>query len=213
IAKRPTWAAPLIVLIVLSVVSGVILSSRIDWAAPAREAMEQRKDMPPEAAERATRFAAAIGKVIAYVGPVIAVIAMLIIAGILLLAFRIFGGEGNFVQAWSATLYAWTPNVIKSIVVFVVLLLKGGGQISPMLLPMLVRSNLAFLFDYKTNPMAFALATNFDIFTIWALILFIIGFAHLARVSKGKSAGIVIGLFVIKSLFGLIGPALQSLRK
>jgi hypothetical protein len=32
-------------------------------------------------------------------------------------------------------------------------------------------------------------------------------------VSKGKSAAIVISLWIVKSLLGLIGPAIQSLRK
>ena len=213
IARRPTWAAPFILLVVLSIVSGLIMSSRIDWAAPAREAMEQRKDVPPEAAERATRFAGAIGKVIAYAGPVILTVTMLIVAGILLLAFRLFGGEGNFLQSWSATLYAFMPSVLKNIVLLIVLFLKGGSPISPIALVTLVRSNPAFLFDQKTNPMAFALAANFDIFSIWVLILMIIGFAHLAKVSKGKSAAIVITLWIVKSLLGLIGPAIQSLRK
>ena len=61
--------------------------------------------------------------------------------------------------------------------------------------------------------MAFALASNLDIFSIWVMILLIIGFAHLARVSKAKAATIVISLYVVKALLGLIGPAFQSLRK
>src|SRR5207244_12090511 len=132
---------------------------------------------------------------------------------IVLRAFRMFGGEGTFLQAWSATLYANMPNVVKSIVICVVLLLKKGGQMSPLELPTLVRSNLGFLFDPKTNPMAFSLATNVDIFSFWVLALLIIGFAYLARVSKWKSAAIVISLWIVKDLFGLIGPAFQSLRK
>ena len=39
------------------------------------------------------------------------------------------------------------------------------------------------------------------------------GFAHVAKVSKAKSAATVITLRVISVLFGLIGPAIQSLRK
>ena len=213
IARRPTWAAPLIVMIVLSICSGFILANRIDWGAPAREAMEQRKDVPPEAADRAAKMASAIGKVIAYGSPIFLVIIMLIVSGILLLAFRLFGGQGNFLQAWSATLYAYMPSVIKSVVVLAVMLIKGVTAMSPIALVTLVRSNPAFLFDQKTHPMAFALASNLDLFSIWVMILLIIGFAHLARVSKGKSAAIVISLYVLKALMGLIGPAIQSLRK
>src|SRR5258706_437005 len=74
IAQRPTWAAPLIVLVILSICSGFVLSSRVDWAAPARESMESRKDISPEQMDRAVRMAAAVGKVIAYAGPVFLVI-------------------------------------------------------------------------------------------------------------------------------------------
>jgi hypothetical protein len=213
IARRPTWVAPLLVLIVLSILSGFLLAPRVDWAAPAREAMEARRDVTPEQMDRAVRMGGAMGKVIAYFGPLFLVIVMLIVAGILLLAFRMFGGEGTFGQAWAATLYANMPNVIKSIAVIVILVIRGTTQMSPMALPTLVRSNLAFLFDPKDNPMAFSLAANVDLFSIWVLVLLIIGFAHLARVSKGKSAAIVISLWIVKDLLSLIGPALQSLRK
>ena len=213
IAKRPTWAAPLILLILVSVASGIVMAPRVDWAGPAREQMESRTDISAEQKEAGMRMAGAMGKVITYAGPILAIIFMLILAGILLLAFRLFGGEGTFAQAWSATLYAYVPNCIKSIVVLIVMVIKGGDKISPMALPTLLRSNLAFLFDPKDNPMAFALAGQFDIFSIWVLILIIIAFAHLAKVSKGKSAAIVISLWIIKCLLSLIGPAIQSLRR
>lgn len=213
IARRPTWVAPLLVLIVLSIVSGFIMSSRIDWSAPAREAMEGRKDVSAEQTERTVRMAGAMGKVIAYAGPAFLVIILAIVAGILLAAFRILGGEGNFGQAWAVTLYAYMPSVIKSVAFLIILVAKGQTGVSPMAMATLVRSNPAFLFDPKTNPMAFALATNFDIFSLWVMILLIIGFAHLAKVSKAKSAAIVVSLYIVKCLLGLIGPAMQSLRK
>ena len=213
IARRPTWVAPLLVLIVISILTGALLAPRVDWSAPAREAMEARRAVTPEQMDRAVRISGAMGKVIAYFGPIFLVIMMLIVAGVLLLAFRMFGGEGTFAQAWAATLYANMPNVIKSIAIGIILVVKGTAQMSPMALPTLMRSNLAFLFDPKDNPMAFALAANFDVFSIWILVLLIIGFAHLSRLSRGKSAAIVISLWIVKDLLGLIGPAIQALRK
>ena len=76
----------------------------------------------------------------------------------------------------------------------------------------LVRSNLGFLVDYKTNPMAFALLSSFDICSIWFLVLLIIGFSYVARVSKAKSAVTIISLWILVLLLKLIGPAIQSLR-
>jgi hypothetical protein len=214
IARKPDWVVPLIVLMVISLVSGLILSPRVDWAAPAREAMEQNPNASPEQVEQAERIATGMGKVLAFAAPALYIIMLLIVAGICLLAFRLMGGEGTFKQAWAASIYSQMPNVIKSIVTVIILLARGGdaGQLSPLQLPTLLRSNLAFLFDPKTNPVAFALAANFDIFSIWVLVLLIFGFAHLARVSKTKSAAILVTLFIVKCLFGLIGPAMQSLR-
>jgi hypothetical protein len=75
----------------------------------------------------------------------------------------------------------------------------------------LVRSNPAFLVDMKANPVLFSLLSSIDLFTIWTVVLLIIGFAFVARVSKAKSAAIVISLWavalVIKLGFAAIGAA------
>jgi hypothetical protein len=212
IVRRPDWVVPLIVLLVLSAVSGLIMAKRLDFAAPAREAMETNKNLSTEDAERMERMSGSIGKVISYAAPVFTVIILLLVAGILLLAFRLMGGEGTFKQAFSVTAYAWMPGVIKGIITLIIMVAKGG-MISPVALATIVRSNLAFLVDVKTNPILFALLANLDIFSIWMLILFIIGFSYVARVSKAKSAAIIISLWIVKTLLGLIGPALQTLRK
>jgi hypothetical protein len=75
-----------------------------------------------------------------------------------------------------------------------------------------VRSNLGFLADMKANPMAFALFSSFDIFSVWFLVLMVIGFAYVSRLSKAKSAGIIVSLWIVVLLLKLIGPALQALR-
>lgn len=212
IARRPDWVVPLLVLIVISVISGAISAPRVDWAAPAREQMESNPNIPKERLEQSEKMAAAFGRVAAYAAPVFVIIIMLIVTVVLWLAFRLFGGEGNFLQAWSATLYAWFPEVIKSILGAIIMVVKGG-PFTPFDLETIVRSNPAFLVSVKEQPVLFSLLTNVDIFGIWTLILFIIAFKHVARVSTGKSAAVIVPLRIVTVLFGLIGPALQSLRK
>jgi hypothetical protein len=77
----------------------------------------------------------------------------------------------------------------------------------------ILRSNLAFLTTMKANPLLFVLLSKLDIFTVWLLALFIIGFAFVAKFSKAKSAAIVIGLWIVVVLFSLIGPAIQMARR
>ena len=211
IARRPDWVVPLVILLIMSIAAGVVIAQHVDFGAAAREAMEQNKNMTQEQMDRGVRMAAGIGKVATYLSPVLTVIGLLVMAGVLLLAFRIYGGEGDFKQAFSVTCYASMPSVIKGIVLVIITLAKGG-IIPAQALATLVRSNLGFLADYKASPMAFALLSSVDIFSIWFCVLLIIGFSYVARVSKVKAAVVVVSLWVVVLLFKLIGPAMQSLR-
>jgi hypothetical protein len=211
IARRPDWVVPLVLLLLVALAAGIIMAPHVDFGAAAREAMEQNKNASPEQIDKAVRISASIGKVVMYIAPVMSLIGLLVIAGVVLLAFRIFGGEGDFKQAFSVTCYASMPTIIKSVVTLIIIVAKGG-IIPAQALQTIVRSNLGFLVDYKTNPMAFALLSSFDIFSVWFLALLIIGFSYVARVSKVKAAVTIISLWILVLLLKLIGPALQSLR-
>jgi hypothetical protein len=211
IARRPDWVVPLVLLLLVSLAAGIIIAPHVDFGSAAREAMEQNKNASPEQIDKAVRISSSIGKVFTYISPVLSLIGLLVIAGVVLLAFRIFGGEGDFKQAFSVTCYASIPTIIKSVVTLIIIVAKGG-IIPAQALATIVRSNPGFLVDYKTNPVLFALLSSFDIFSVWFLALMIIGFAYVARVSKVKSAVTIISLWVVVLLFKLIGPALQSLR-
>jgi hypothetical protein len=214
IAKRPDWVVPLVIIVVLALANGVLTASRIDFGAPAREAMAQNKNLSQEQIDRAERMSVGIGKVAKFIGPVIAVIIILIVAGALLLTVRLFGGEGDFKQAFAVTCYGWIPNLLQGVVLTIIIFAKGATNINPQSLATMVRSSPAFLVDMKTQPMAFALLSSLDLFTIWVVVLLVIGFAYVGRISKTKSAGAVVSLWVVTILlFKLLPAALQALRK
>ena len=209
IARRPDVLIPLLVIVVCSIIGTALIVPRVDFAATYREAFEGM-NVPAERMERSIRMAAAVGKATAYFGPVLQLIAFAVIAGVLLIAFRMFGGEGDYKQAFSVVLYSWMPLVIKSILAIVVIMTKKTITLPDLANPL--RSNLAFLADMKQQPLLFSLFGSLDIFTIWTLILMIIGFAALSRSSKAKSAAIVISLWLIVVLFKLGGAALGAAR-
>jgi len=213
IARRPDWVVPLLLIVILALANGLITAPRIDFGAPAREAMAQNKNMTQEQMDRAERISVGIGKVAKFIAPVIVVILMVTVAGALLLAVRLAGGEGDFKQAFSVTCYAWIPNVLQSIVLTIIIFAKGATAINPQALATMVRSNPAFLVDMKTQPMAFALLSSLDLFTIWVVVLLIIGFAYVGRVSKAKSGTVVVSLWIVTILlFKIVPAALQALR-
>ncbi|HSP15602.1 MAG TPA: Yip1 family protein [Thermoanaerobaculia bacterium] len=213
IARRPNVLLPLAILFIVSVISAVLLIPRIDFESTVRDQMERSSraaSMSPGDMDRAVRMGAALGKAIGYASPVVAIAIWAIIAGVMLTAFRLFGGEGTYKQAFSATLYAWIPLLIKSIVTTAVAMTKS--TIDAEQIATLVTSNPAFLLDLKVHPIAFSLLSSIDIFAIWTIVLFIIGFAHLSKVSKAKSATIVISLWAVMIIVKLGFAALGAAR-
>jgi len=210
IARRPDWVVPLVIILLISVASAIVVAQRVDFGAMVRQQMEQRKDLSPDQIERGAKMAGAFSKAIVYFSPVITVIIFAIIAGVLLLGSRLFGGEGNFLQAFSTTVYAWLPNLVKGVILTIVILAKG--HVDPQQMATAVRSNLGFLVDFKTQPMSFAVLSSFDLFSIWTLILFVIGFAAFSRMSKARAATVVVSLWIVTVLFKLIPAAIQAMR-
>jgi hypothetical protein len=105
------------------------------------------------------------------------------------------------------------PQVLSSIVGTIILIARGG-LIDPQEIATIVKTNPGFLANPKTQPMLFALLSSLDIFTIWTLVLLIIGFALLSRSSKGKAAAIVIGWWVVfTGLFKLLPATFKVARK
>lgn len=213
IARRPDVLVPLVIVLVVSVVCGVLIAGHADFTAMAQEAMEQNpraSEVPAEQMAKMTRFTASFMKVSAYASPLFSLLALAVTAGILLLGHRVMGGEGNFKQAFSVTTYAWYPRLIKGILSTIVILSRKSVSIWDLQNP--VRSNLGFLFTPKTQPVQFAIASSIDLFTIWSLVLLILGFAVVSQFSRVKSAAITLALWVVVNLVTLIGPAMQAMR-
>lgn len=210
IVARPNILGPLLIFIVISIVSAVAVAVKVDFDALAREAIEANPNIPPDKAAGAVGMTKGIMKVSMYASPVLIVVVLLISAGICLLAFKMFGGEGDFNQALSVTVYSWFPRLIKGVLGAVVMLSKGSMSIYDLQNP--IMSNLGFLFDPKTQPVQYAIGSAVDVFNIWSLVLLIIGLATMSKFSKAKSAAIVIVLWLIVNLLSLIGPAMQAKR-
>lgn len=210
IAARPDILVPVAVIVIISILSSIIIAPRVDFETAMREQFAQAgRNMSQEDIDRAVRFSTAIAKAMIYVAPLLNMIFFAVIAGILLLAFRLFGGEGSFKQAFSVTLYAWMPMMIAAIAMLIILMARGN--VGAEQLNSLVMSNLGFLADMKENPVGYALLSSIDVFTFWTLALFVVGFSFASGLSRGKSAAIIVTLWVvmivIKVGFAALGAA------
>lgn len=214
VARRPDVLWPLLVLVVLGFISTALIVPRLDLeslASAQAEAMrKQNPNMSEADLERIQRFGLASTKVAMWASPIFSVLFYMFIAGVLLLAFRMMGGEGTFKQALSATLYAWAPMILFSIVMLIVVMARG--TFDPTQAATLVRSNPAFLVDMKEQPVLFSFLGALDLFTIWTVVLLIFGFAALSKMSRGRAAAIVIPLWVVFIMIRLGFAALGAMR-
>jgi hypothetical protein len=213
IVRRPDILGPLLLIVIIGYISTAIIIPKIDFTSmmeqQAAQMRKQNPNMSDEQLAQMERITSASVKVMSWVLPLLMVAWYAIVAGVLLLAFRLLGGEGNFAQAFSVTLYAWMPMVLLSILTTIIVLARG--TFDPVTAATLVKSNPAFLVDMKEQPILFSLLSSLDLFTIWTIALLIVGFATMARVSKAKAAAIVlslwIALIVVKLGFAALGAA------
>ena len=213
IARKPDILIPLLVILVIGYVTTFMVMPHLDWDAMLSQQSEMVKKQNPNVSDadlaQMGRFTKAMAKVMGYIGPLLVIIGYLIIALVVWGACRMMGGQGDFKQAFSATLYAHFPRVILGIVASIVIMARG--MVDPSTMATVVKSSPAFLVDMKEQPVLFSLLSSLELFQIWTIILMIIGFAALTKLSKAKTAAIIISLWIItlvvKVGFAALGAA------
>ena len=203
IARKPDILWPLLLVIIIGYATTILMMPRMDMdAALAEQEVQMKKQNMSDAdIERAQNMGKGVMKVMQFIGPALGVLWYLLVAVALWGACRMMGGQGDFKQAFSTTLYAWMPLILFSIILSIVAVARGS--IDPTQMATVVKSNPAFLVDMKEQPVLASFLANFDIFTIWTVVLLVFGFSALSRLSKAKVATIVIvlwGLIVVVRL-------------
>lgn len=196
IARRPGWVAPLLLATVLSVLATAVLLPRMDMEAAVREQLAARDEaVSEERIEKIVETQKKFGGLAygwAVVGPTLVA---LLLAGVFWLSFKAFGWELSFPQSLGVTSHAFLPNCLSAILL--VLFAMRLDRFNPADLGDLVRSNPAFLVDRPANPVLHSLLQSLDVFSIWVLVLLVVGYSVSAKVSRGKAAAIVVSIWAL----------------
>ncbi|MBN2366331.1 MAG: hypothetical protein EH225_10310 [Calditrichaeota bacterium] len=181
---KPNILLPLTLVIIFTVITGYLvydmaIDSRIDKIEQSDGIPDDRKDIMIDQMAAAKELPRKIISTVV-VGPISILVIYSVITAIFLLIGNMFlGGQARFKQIFSAYTYAsLIPAVLGTIVKVPVMLAKGSIEVdlSPaVLLPMLEKGTPLYKF-----------ISSFDIFTIWYLIVFAIGFAIIYGFSKLK---------------------------
>lgn len=203
IAERPTWAVALVALLLVGAVLGFVAVQKIDPGDQrdvTREMFEER-GLRGEELERQVDQAMAFNERFApwfpAAGLCFGAFAYLLTALLFWGAFRLAGGELDFVRSFAVTVHSFVPQGLSALIAIPVVL--GQESIDPEAAQRgsFLASNLGFLAPEDASPVVTTLLSSLDLFTLWTVVLLILGYALVARVSKGVAAGVVVAAWLV----------------
>jgi hypothetical protein len=205
IVRKPTWLAPLLVLMVCWLALNVVLVRRVDWTEFSKDQIAKSKfaasrfDQLNEAEkERAYAQAAERSKIIRYTRGIIGwPLLVVITAGIYLGAYKLFAGARlNFATAFAISAFGHLPDGLRELLGIPVTLLKDSRAIDP---ENFLASNPGAFLSSDAPTWQLGLLAPLDLFNIWSLVLMAIGFsmADPKKLPLGKSLTIAGGLYAL----------------
>jgi hypothetical protein len=178
IVRRPDFLAPLLAAIVTAFAVTEIMLQKIGMERLVRQAFEvsgRASTMSADQVDRAVQQGVAVGgilaRVAAFIGPPLY---LLIIAAVgFFIVTTIFGATADFKACFAVICYANLVSIVGAALAVVVILFGDVEQFNPQ---NFIPSNVGFFLDPReTAKWLYTIASSFDIFTIWLLVLASLG--------------------------------------
>jgi hypothetical protein len=210
IAERPTWAAPLVVLTLLLTGVTFLTLQRVDLMSAMREQMQANGQQVPPNLEKAGGFMLGCQTATVLIATPLLCLGL---AGVFLL-LNLFGGQLRYPTSLGVLAHALMPMAVSCLLVVPVVLSRSSISLEEARGGGLLPSNLAAFAPEDAGPRLLALLSSFDFFSIWIVVLLIIGYSMAARLSKTAVAATVLVLWALLVLakVGLMGLAPGGMR-
>jgi len=201
IARRPSWIAPLALLMILGTAVGALLNARMNWADYIRQEGEKNTRFAQLSEAQKERVVESQSKYAAYfsyaIGVVNTPILFLIFALLYWGAFNLFcGADLRYGTSFAITAHAFLPLAIQSVLALIILPLKNVGDVDPR---NLVASNVAAFLSEDAPKWLTALGSSLDLFWLWCFALVALGFsaANPKKIKLGTALATVFGLWSV----------------
>jgi len=206
--RNASWWAPYIILSILALSFFVVIGQKIGFRKVAEnqvqaspKATERMDSLPADQRERALEQQAKGTQYFTYAYPVVILLFNVIVAGLLYGTFTFgAGAEIKFKTAFAIVMYASLPGVLKLVLSIASILAGLSPDSFSMQNP--VATNPGYFMNRADSPFLFSLASAFDLFMIWTLVLTAIGFTCASKVKQGTSYAIVFGWWLLFALGG-----------
>ena len=213
--RSASWWGPFLLMVIFSMAFVYVGGQKVGFRKAMENQMraqpkqqEQIDQLPPDQKEQRLETGTKITKTISYVFPLIQLLILVIIAAILFATFKFAAGaDVSFKISLAIVVYAALPGLIR--VALAMLSLLAGASPDSFTFQNPVGTNPGYFMNPADSPFLYSLASSFDIFLIWTLVLTAIGFTCVSKVKRGTALGIVFGWWLV---FSLIGAGLASLQ-
>ena len=188
IGIKPTWVLAMVILVIVGVGAQVVIMPHVDTEATLRARFEDRSQEFTDAQiENMVEQGEKFGKFGPIIGLVIAPIAWAIMAAVFFLMLKIVGSEADYSRTLSTTLYGYWPPTLVALVLTSILV-QRVGKVPQQELANVVKANLGAFMSPDAPAWLLAVGSTISIFNIWAVVLLIIGFSAVGKISKGRAA-------------------------
>ncbi|MBI4469745.1 MAG: YIP1 family protein [Acidobacteria bacterium] len=215
--RKPTWVIPILISVIVAMGFSLYFTKRVsvDFDQMIRQQMqekaaEQGRELTEEQVEAALKVASITTR-FAWAFPVAVVpLLMLVITGALFAGFQMLQAETTFKKAFSVVTWSHACVSIVEYGLGAIVIAANPEAVDPTRPNDITMTNLGAFFSAKEiSPALHSLLSAVDIFTIWLLILLVIGFKAISRrFTTGKSATIVVGAWALwvlaKMAWGLL---------
>lgn len=206
---KPDWVTPLIFFFLMFITTSILLKEVIqaEQAVATKESIMKNTQIPDSQKQESADQAISMMKKFWAVGigvGFIVVLAFYLLGG---LALHIGGknimkGEGSYLQALSIFGYSGLVDILAGIIKVPLMMANQTIRVDTGL-GMLIATD-------QTRTPLYVFLSKFDLFTFWQLAILIIGLSMLYKFSRGKSAALVIGLWLIWVLLSVGFTALGT---
>lgn len=185
---KPTWAVVLIAMVVLTVGGQMIVLPHMDNEATLRARLgDHAEELGDEQIEEMVARGQQITRFVPLITAVVVPIMWAILAGIFFLMLKMVGSETDYLRTLSATLHAyWPPSVVATVLVSI--LIQRVDKITEQEIPNLVKSHLGAMLPADAPGWLSGVASTFSVFNVWTLILLVIGFKIIGRLSTARAS-------------------------
>jgi hypothetical protein len=216
IRRNASWWLPFILAVLVSLFFVTSIDQKIGFDQVAQtninrsaSAQQRMSSVPPAQREQAVHMAAVFTKAISYAFPALGLIFALICAAILMASFNFgLGAKATYEQYLAVWYYAGLPMLIKFVLAAIAIFAGASAEQFDINNP--VGTNIGWYLSSDSPLWLRTLLSSADVFTIWTVVLLIIGCATVARVKRSSAAFLVIGWWILIILGSTVGTVFQG---